>query len=46
MHEGVFAEQLRAPCCVSLLVSCTEILSDEGPVAFREVAVVDLFRIV
>jgi hypothetical protein len=44
--ECVLTQQLRAARCVSLLVPCAQVLSDEGSVAVGEVAVVDLLRIV
>lgn len=44
--EGVFAQQLRASGCVSLLVSCAEVLTHEGSVAIGEIAVVDLLGVV
>lgn len=46
VHEGVFSQKLRASSCMSFLVSRAKVLSNKRPVAFREVAMVDLFWIV
>jgi hypothetical protein len=46
VHEGVLAEQLRASRRMSLLVPCTQVLTDKGAVALGEIAVVDLLGIV